>query len=68
LEEIAKAAFLVVRKEYRISKEELIKQVAKILGYNRVSDNIQNRIEKGIEFLLKFKRIGHDAEGIWRLQ
>jgi very-short-patch-repair endonuclease len=68
LEEIAKAAFLVVRKEYRISKEELIKQVAKILGYDRVGDNIQNRIGEGIDLLLKFKRIGHDAEGIWRLQ
>ena len=67
LEEIAKAAFLVVRKEYRISKEELIKQVAKILGYNHVGDNIQNRIEKGIDLLLKFKRIGHDKESIWRL-
>ena len=68
LEEIAKAAFLVVRKEYRISKEELIKQVAKILGYDRVGDNIYNGIGEGIDLLLKFKRICHDTEGIWHLQ
>ena len=59
---------MVVRKEYRISKEELIKQVAKILGYDRVGENIQNRIEEGIDLLLKFKRVGHDKESIWRLK
>jgi len=68
IEEIAKTASLVVRNEYRISREELIKQVAKILGYVRIGDNIQNRIEEGIELLLKYKGIGHDDECIWRLQ
>jgi very-short-patch-repair endonuclease len=68
IEEIARTAFLVVRNEYRISREELIKQVAKILGYVRIGDTIQNRIEEGIEPLLEFKGIGHDDEGFWRLQ
>lgn len=62
LEEIAKAAFLVVKKEYCISKADLIKQVAKILGYDRAGDNMQNRIEKGIELLLRFEIIGLDDD------
>ena len=68
VEEIARAAFLVVKKDFYVSREELIKQVAKHLGYDRVGDNIQTRVEEGIEFLLRFKRIAHDDECIRYLQ
>ena len=68
LDEIARAAFLVVKKEYRVSKEELIKHVAKLLGYDRVGDNIQTRVEEGIDLILRFKSIDHDDESIWYLQ
>ncbi|RCV63107.1 hypothetical protein C5S53_15845 [Methanophagales archaeon] len=57
VEEIARAAFLVVKRDFYVSREELIKQVAKHLGYDRVGDNIQTRVEEGIDFLLRFKRI-----------
>ena len=40
LEEIVKSAFLIVRKEYRVTKQELIRHVAKLLGYDRVGDTI----------------------------
>ncbi|HZO91622.1 MAG TPA: DUF3320 domain-containing protein [Chthonomonadaceae bacterium] len=48
LEEIAEACFLRVRDAFAIQPDELVTQVARLLGYNRTGPKVRKRIADGI--------------------
>jgi very-short-patch-repair endonuclease len=48
LEEIAEACILCVRDAFAIQKDELITQVARLLGYNRTGTKVRDRIANGV--------------------
>ncbi len=52
-EELAAAAEWVLGYEYGLPKDALIRETAEAMGYSRTGDNVRERIEKAIEWLLK---------------
>jgi predicted site-specific integrase-resolvase len=48
LEEIAEACILCVRDAFAIQKDELVTQVARLLGYNRTGTKVRDRIANGV--------------------
>lgn len=56
-EEIMEVILLVLSNEYGISKDDLVNKVAKILGYNRTSEQIFSVISNVIS---KYKEYGSE--------
>jgi hypothetical protein len=52
-EEIGEASFMVLKKEYSMPKKELINQTAKLLGFNRTTENIDEYIWRSIHSYIK---------------
>jgi len=53
IEELAAAAEWLLKVEFGIPREALIKEAARVMGYERTGTNVEDRIDKAIEFLLK---------------
>jgi len=57
LEEIGEAALLCLEDDFALARERLIQETARLLGYDRVGDNIGPRIDEAIRLLEKEGRI-----------
>lgn len=57
IEELAAAAEWLLEVEFGMPREALIKETARIMGYERTGANVEDRISKAIDFLLKEKRV-----------
>ena len=53
LEEIQQAALIVVKRNFGMTKEDLIRETARLLGHARTGDNVRSRIESGIDRLIR---------------
>ncbi len=51
LEEIAQAAYLCVRDCFALSREELVQQTARLLGFKQTGINVRSRIEEAFRVL-----------------
>ena len=60
--EIAKAALLILSSGYKIKKEELIAEVARLFGFQRAGRKIQARVGKVIDFLRKKGMVQKDGD------
>jgi hypothetical protein len=56
-EEIGEAALIVLKKEYSMPKDDLIDQTAKVLGFTRVTEDIDRYIWKSIDNYKKCNKI-----------
>ncbi len=52
IEELAAAAEWVLRHEYGLPRESLVRETARVMGYDRTGDNVRGRIETAIDWLL----------------
>ena len=57
VEELAAAIEWVLAQEYGLPKEALVREVAQLMGYDRTGENVRDRIEKAVSWLLKQARI-----------
>jgi very-short-patch-repair endonuclease len=64
LEEIAQACYLCVKEAFAISQEDLLVRVARLLGYQRMGDNIQKRLVEGIQLCEKQRRIERNGDSL----
>jgi len=55
-EEIAEAAWLVLSRELRVRREDLVARVAKLLGFARTGRRLRERIGIGVDHLLVEQR------------
>lgn len=51
IEEIAKAAYVILDNGLEISRDDLVLETARQLGYSRIGSNIRSRIEQAIKLL-----------------
>jgi len=56
-EEIGEAALFVLRKEYSMSMEDLVHQVAYLIGFDKVTEEISNYIKQCIKLYEKHYKI-----------
>lgn len=57
MEEIAEAAFLCVRDCFALSREELLHQTARLLGFKQTGVNVRARIEESLRVLASDARV-----------
>jgi hypothetical protein len=62
LEDIAKEEIVngikdILTKQFSLPKEDLIKEVARIFGYSRISGNVEECINLGIQYALTIEII-----------
>ncbi len=62
VEEIQQAAQVVLRRNFGMSKEDLIHETAKLLGHSRTGDIVHSRIKSGIDRLIR-RGILHESSG-----
>lgn len=58
-EEIGEAALIVLEKEFSIPVDDLVSQAARLIGFNRITDDVKQYVEKSIEL---YKKEGKIAE------
>lgn len=56
-EEIGEAAIIVLKREYSMPKDELITQTAKLLGFGRITENINKYIGKSLKIYIKDNKV-----------
>lgn len=66
IEELAAAAEWLLEIEFGIPRDALIRETARIMGYERSSDNVKARLNKAINFLLKEGRVKDSSSQIVR--
>ncbi|SEH66760.1 Very-short-patch-repair endonuclease [Halopenitus malekzadehii] len=65
LEELAKAGYLILEAGTKMTRDDLLLEIARLIGYQRTGANIQNRIDSAIELLLETKcAVSQDGETI----
>jgi hypothetical protein len=52
IEELAAAAEWVLKHEYGLPRESLVRETARVMGYDRTGDNVKGRIESAMDWLL----------------
>ncbi|OIB56173.1 type III restriction endonuclease subunit R [Natrialba sp. SSL1] len=60
IEEIAKAAYVILNNGLEISREDLVLETARQLGYSRIGSNIESRTEQAIDLLEEVNAIDSD--------
>lgn len=64
LEEIAQAAYLCLEDAYSLSREDLVTQTARLLGYDRAGDKLRERILLALDQLLRDQRIAVNGDKV----
>lgn len=64
VEELAAAVKWLLKTEIGMSRDILIKETARIMGYKRTGPDVQERINESIELLLKEEKIGESDNQI----
>jgi hypothetical protein len=64
LEEIAAVATLILDREFRLHRDDLVTRVARLLGYRRTGNRLRRRIQEAIELGLARGRIEDTEHGM----
>jgi very-short-patch-repair endonuclease len=64
LEELAKAAHLILKAGGRMTRADLILEIARLIGYQRQGENITNRIDSAVELLVSRNCVTTDSNGM----
>jgi very-short-patch-repair endonuclease len=57
IEELASAAEWLLKEEFGMPREALIRETARIMGFERTGVNVQTRLDEAIDFLLREGRV-----------
>lgn len=57
IEELASATEWLLKVEFGMPRDSLIRETARIMGYERAGINVQDRINEAIDFLLREKKV-----------
>jgi hypothetical protein len=66
-EEIAEAAVVVLNNEVAMPEQELVRQAARLLGYERAADQVRQAVMTGLELLYRSGRAARFGDQV-RLQ
>jgi hypothetical protein len=64
IEELAAAAQWLLKKEYGMPRENLIRSTARLMGYLRTGENVHERFNQAIDWLVKNKIASDDGNQV----